>query len=103
MGERYGLPVVNPVQFVPGYKARVDCTELGILELERRDDTLVLAIVGQSGTAPTLNLKAPIVVNRRCRLGCQVLAQGEWPLKYELSPRSQPATQPATQPLKKSA
>jgi flagellar assembly factor FliW len=52
-------------------------------------------VVGTTGTALTLNLKAPIVINLEGRTGRQVVASGELPLQYELTS--------ARPPLKKSA
>jgi flagellar assembly factor FliW len=47
------------------------------------------------GTTLTLNLKAPIVINLEDRTGRQVVASGDLPMNYELTP--------GRPPLKKSA
>ena len=75
------LPVANPQHFVPDYEVRVDPVELSPLGLECVDDAQILAIVALHDEMTTLNLKAPVVVNLRRRLGRQVLNNGDWPLQ----------------------
>ncbi len=87
------LAVVNPRRFAPDYQFRVFRRELAPLDFDRADDACVLAIVSKNERGITLNLKAPIVINLPRRLGRQVIANGEQPLQYELTPT----------PLKKTA
>jgi flagellar assembly factor FliW len=80
------LAVVSPRRFAPDYQFRVFRRELAPLELERADLAQVLAIVSKNERGITLNLKAPIVINLPRRLGRQVIANGDQPLQYELTP-----------------
>jgi flagellar assembly factor FliW len=89
------LAVVSPRRFVHHYQFRVYRRELAGLELEDTRQAQVLAIVGKNDHGITLNLKAPVVINLDRRLGRQVIANGDQPVQYELTPH------PA--PLKKSA
>ena len=78
------LAVVSPRRFVPNYQLRVSRRELAPLKLQQLSDAQVLAIVGKTDQAITLNLKGPIVIHLAARLGRQVIANGDAPLQYEL-------------------
>ncbi|HET6880079.1 MAG TPA: flagellar assembly protein FliW [Pirellulales bacterium] len=82
------LAVVSPRRFVPHYQFKVYRSELAVLELEQVRDAQVLAIVGKNERSITLNLKAPVVINLRCQLGRQVVANGDLPLQHELTTAS---------------
>ena len=90
------LAVVSPRRFVPDYEVRVARKQLAVISLNQLQDAQVLVIVGRNEQSVTLNLKAPLVINLSLRLGCQVVAKGNYELQYPLS--SFPAV-----PLKKSA
>ncbi len=78
------LAVVTPRRFVPDYDVRVPRSELAPLLLESFDEAHVLAVLSKSDHGITLNLKAPLVINLRCRLGRQVIHNADEPLRYEL-------------------
>ena len=79
------MAVVSPRRFVPEYQLRVFRRELESLALAQPDDAQVLVILAKNERGITLNLKAPIVINLRARIGRQVIANGELPLQYELA------------------
>lgn len=81
------LAVVGPRRFVPGYRMRVARRELDRLKLDRIDAAEVLVIVGRTEGSVTLNLKAPLVINLRRRLGRQVITNGDLPVQHELGRR----------------
>ncbi len=76
--------VVSPQRFLPDYRIRVAKQELSPLELGDLGTAEVLAVVGKTERSLTLNLKAPLVINVERRLGHQVIANGDPPLRYEL-------------------
>ena len=78
------LAVVSPRRFVPGCRLGIAQRELMPLDLDDVTGAEVLVIVGKTEHAVTLNLKAPVVINPRRRLGRQVVAKGDLPLAYEL-------------------
>jgi len=78
------LAVVSPRRFITGYQMRVARRELVSLELSDVSRAEVLAILGKTTRAITLNLKAPVVINLDRRLGRQVIANGDLPVRYEL-------------------
>lgn len=78
------LAVVSPRKFVPGYQVRVARTQLAPLQLRATHEAYVLAVVGKGGQGLTLNLKAPIIINLDRRLGRQVVATDDQPLRHEL-------------------
>jgi flagellar assembly factor FliW len=78
------LAVVSPRRFVPGYQVRVARRELAPLELDDVKKAKVLLVLGKTGCAITLNLKAPILINLERRLGRQVIANGDLPVQFAL-------------------
>jgi flagellar assembly factor FliW len=84
------LAVVSPRRFVPEYQVRIPRSELTPLSIGDMRQAQVVVVVGQNGRGLTLNLKAPIVINLEDRTGRQVVASGELPLQYELSPERPP-------------
>ena len=84
------LAVVSPRRFVPEHEVRIARSELAPLALDSLAKAHVLAIVGKHAEKITLNLRAPLIINLRRRLGRQVIDNAELPLRYEL-PGPQPA------------
>ncbi len=84
------LAVVSPRRFVPDYQVRIPRSELTPLALSDIRQAQVVSVVGTTGRSLTLNLKAPIVINVEARTGRQVVASGDLPLHYELTPNRQP-------------
>lgn len=84
------LAVVSPRRFVPDYQVRIPRSELAPLRLGEIGDAQVLLVVAHCGTALSLNLKAPIIVNIEARTGRQVVASGDLPVRYELVPDRPP-------------
>jgi flagellar assembly factor FliW len=78
------VPVTSPRRFVPGYQIRVARRELVQLGLDDAGATKVLVTIGRTAGGLTLDLKAPLLLNLQRRLGRQVTANGDLPLRYEL-------------------
>jgi flagellar assembly factor FliW len=79
------LAVVSPRRFVPDYQVRIPRSELTPLDITDIRQAQVVVVVGTTGTALTLNLKAPIVINLEGRTGRQVVASGELSMQHELT------------------
>jgi flagellar assembly factor FliW len=84
------VAVVSPRRFVPDYQVRIPRSELVPLDIVDIRAAQVVVVVGRTGTTLTLNLKAPIVINLEARTGRQVVASGELPLQYQLTPERPP-------------
>lgn len=68
------LVVVAPVAFWPSFTMDVGDSLAEQLQILHPEDAAVVAIVSQQGEdRPTANLYAPLVVNRRTGVGCQVV------------------------------
>lgn len=76
--------VVDAAMYLPGYSPEFS---LGSLEELRVTDPQVLLVAGTDGGAPTVNLLAPIVVNRVDGRCTQVILNGDYPVKAELTGR----------------
>jgi len=78
------LAVINPRLFWPQCRLRVARQELAVLGLRDLRQIEVLAIVARHERGLTADLKAPLVFDLRNRLGCQVICNGEEPLRMPL-------------------
>jgi len=66
--------VVNPFIAVPDYQPNIPQQDVEFLGLQDENDALLLNIVTLHGSGrATVNLKGPIVINRRTRIGKQVV------------------------------
>lgn len=83
------LPVVNPDKFVAGYVVQAPA-ELNRLLGEFTPEDLWLGVVltiPTEGQPPTINLKAPVILNSRTRLGAQFVLDGDLPVRHPLQNR----------------
>lgn len=78
------LAVVSPRRFVPDYDVRVGRSELAPLALASLEEAHVLVALSKTERGITLNLKAPLVINLRRRLGRQVIHNADEAVQYEL-------------------
>jgi len=70
---------------LPTYQPELDDEQVAALGLTAPEDAEVYVVVNPADGAPTLNLLAPIVVNRHSRRGAQlVLDAARWPLRASL-------------------
>ncbi len=71
--EAVALPLVSPRRFVPSYRVRVTKDQLSPLELAVLDHAFVLVTLSYHDRGPTINLRAPIVINLDRRIGKQLV------------------------------
>ncbi|MCC7440155.1 MAG: flagellar assembly protein FliW [Bdellovibrionales bacterium] len=71
------LPVLEPKIFRPDYSVRLSAAELRILKLDNVNQSAVFSIltIPEEITEMSANLKAPVVINLREKLGRQVVLQ----------------------------
>jgi len=81
------LAAVDPRRFVPQYLLHARRWELGPVGNSAAGDLRTLVIVSHDGEGLTINLKAPLVVDLRRRLGCQTINCGDWPLGHSIDER----------------
>jgi flagellar assembly factor FliW len=71
---RHSFLVLPPGVVVPDYQPDIDAEDVEFLELEDPSDAFILNIVTlRPGGKATINLKGPIVINRRTWIGKQVI------------------------------
>lgn len=80
------VAVVSPRRFVPRYQLRVCRRELEPLGIEDLGSACVLAVISRSEGGLSLNLQAPLVLDVDRRVGRQVIANGNVPLRHFLTP-----------------
>ncbi|HVQ93263.1 MAG TPA: flagellar assembly protein FliW [Mycobacteriales bacterium] len=78
--------VIAPIPFFPDYAPEIDDDTLDLLDVHAADRLVVLLVVsaGTSAAEATVNLLAPIVVDRVSRRAAQVLLHEEFPLRAPL-------------------
>jgi flagellar assembly factor FliW len=66
--------VIDPFLILPNYQPDIPQSDVDFLELKDANDALMLGIVTVHGqNRATMNLKGPIVINRRTHIGKQVI------------------------------
>ncbi|WP_284139268.1 MULTISPECIES: flagellar assembly protein FliW [unclassified Virgibacillus] len=79
----------NPYQFYEDYSFDLDDAILSALHITKEQDIIVLAIVTvkQPFSESTINLKAPLIIQKELRVGKQyVLNNQDYPIKATLIP-----------------
>lgn len=81
------LPLINPMAWYPDYEPEVDDEKIDSLELvDQADlDVYTVVVIPEDIKAITTNLKAPILINRKSKLGMQVIVNDDaYNLKHNL-------------------
>lgn len=73
------LPVIPPDVIMNGYNAKISKQELESIEMETLDDLALFLIVSipPSPRDMTVNLRAPVVINKKKRMGRQIIVENE--------------------------
>jgi flagellar assembly factor FliW len=81
--------VVEPCHFLADYHPPLSPAELEPLKLAAGEEALILIILvlAPEPERITANLQAPVIINRKEKLGAQVYLGEDWPRKYYLFPR----------------
>ncbi len=71
--------VINPLLFMPDYNPNMVKEQLADLEIEQPDDVLLYVIVTiqENPADSTANCIGPIIINKKKRLGKQVIIEDE--------------------------
>ncbi|MBI4556674.1 MAG: flagellar assembly protein FliW [Candidatus Hydrogenedentes bacterium] len=80
--------LLNPRVLIPDYRVDLTTVELSELAVTRAEELEVytLLVVPQDATQVRTNLKAPILLSRKHRLGKQtILERSEYPIQFFLS------------------
>jgi len=83
---KHSFLVVPPGMAVPNYQPDIDDKDAAFLQLDDPSDAFILNIVTLRGGKATLNLKGPIVINRRTWIGKQVIPvnAAQYPVNHPL-------------------
>ncbi|HBO42450.1 MAG TPA: hypothetical protein DD670_00625 [Planctomycetaceae bacterium] len=84
------LAVVDPRRFVPDYQVSLAHRDVACLGLRSLDEAKVLVTMNRTERGLTLDLKAPVVLNLRRRLGRQMISNSDLPVRYALEKASPP-------------
>jgi flagellar assembly factor FliW len=86
------LAVVDPREFVTDYALHVTSVQLSAVR-HGVEPLIVLSVLTEYERVLCLNLRNPIVINLKRRVGCQMMAIDDQPLLHELSEESRPLRQ----------
>ncbi|MCQ2537987.1 MAG: flagellar assembly protein FliW [Lachnospiraceae bacterium] len=80
------LPVINPSTVLNDYTPNVADELLDPIGELTGDNTCIFVTltVPSDITKMTTNLKAPIIINADTKKGCQVIAENDYPVKYNI-------------------
>jgi len=93
--------LMNPLDVMPDYRVRLGQSEMNELAVQSPDELEVftLLVVPQDRTQIRTNLKAPVLINKKHRLGKQtVLDRSEYPIQFFLktAAKAQPGEESAS-------
>ncbi len=74
-GQKHSFRVVMPGFILPDYQPIISQQDVEFLGLKDSSDALAFSIVTQEETGAAVNLKGPIIINRRTLIGKQVIVQ----------------------------
>jgi len=82
------LFVLDASVHLTDYSPVITDEQTALLALTDADDAMLLVVATPASSGMTVNLLAPVVVNRVTGAGAQLILEGQdWPLRAELSPR----------------
>ncbi|WP_250674378.1 flagellar assembly protein FliW [Paraclostridium ghonii] len=81
--ESIGFIAISPFDIKKDYEIKLDSDTINSLKIEKPDDVLLLNIVtlGEKLEKSTVNLKAPLVISVKNKLGVQLILQDD---KYNI-------------------
>ncbi|WP_460772427.1 flagellar assembly protein FliW [Microbacterium sp. GXF7504] len=80
------LYLLDPATVMDGYAPVLTDEQAADLQLPSPDDAMVLVVVHPAAEGPSLNLMAPVVVNRTNGLAAQVILEDQdYPLRAPLA------------------
>jgi flagellar assembly factor FliW len=85
--EAVGLVVVSPFNVISKYEVNLEESLVSNLNIKEESDVLIVNAVTLSGKVEkiTINLKAPIVINIKAKLGEQIILENEnYKIKHPL-------------------
>lgn len=94
--EELGFVIVDPFTFYPNYEFDLDDSVISQLQIEDKTDIIIFAIttLGESLSKSTINLQAPVVINKIKKLGKQaVLNTDNYHTKHQINNIGQQTSQ----------
>jgi flagellar assembly factor FliW len=90
-GSKVRFAIINPMLFKPDYTPAILKEQLEDLEIEKPEDVLLYCIVTirENPLESTANLVGPIIINKRKRIGKQVIIEDDRYTTQELILRKQ--------------
>jgi flagellar assembly factor FliW len=83
------LFVLDAAVYLPEYQPVISDEDAAALALSDPEEAMVLVVANPGPDGTTVNLMAPIVVNKSTGACAQVILEGQdWPLRAELTPKS---------------
>jgi flagellar assembly factor FliW len=78
--------VTSPYLFLEDYDFEISDTLVNKLEIDQPEDVIVLSLttIPEKSEETTINLKAPIIVNKETKKAKQVILEKDYPYKHKL-------------------
>jgi len=83
--EELSFVLTSPFLFIEDYAFELPDAVADALDIEEREDVLILSTVVLNETLDqsTMNLQAPIIINRNSKKGRQIILEEDYALKYQ--------------------
>lgn len=80
----FAIPVVDPLAIVNSYNPKIEDELLKVIDVKESSEILVLTTISIPEVVETMsiNLMAPIIINVDNHLACQIITEGDYPVKY---------------------
>ncbi|MDT3417900.1 MULTISPECIES: flagellar assembly protein FliW [Bacillales] len=82
--EKVGFWLINPFVFFADYQFRLPEQSRELLRLSDEGQVMVFNIITPSEKGITVNLKAPIVINKENRMAKQVILEEDYDIRHPL-------------------
>ena len=82
----FAMPVMNPLDVKPDYDPEVDDELLAVAGKVTPENLLVLVTVSIPGdlTRMSVNLQGPFIINIEENKGCQLILEGNYPVRFPI-------------------
>lgn len=74
----------SPFEFCPDYRVTVTDEDISFLDMTNHEKAAfyVIAVIPENNMESTVNMKSPVIINTENRLGAQIIAAENYPIKF---------------------
>lgn len=82
----FAMTVVDPLSIVDTYNPQIEDELLKVIDMTSASELLVLTTmtIPEEIENMSINLMAPVIINVENQLACQIIVEGDYPVKYQV-------------------